>query len=113
MSEIMRPVWADPTYLAELTEVKRTNVNVPSLGTVKAADNNPRRWAIGFAGYLAGSPPAQTTIVSGTLQDARGWVLGDAGVWFRLFDHGPLVAEEWYIVSGGTAVVTVYEIMVR
>ena len=107
---MVRPSWADPSYTLATNHVAWKDTVLTSAPAVLLAARNPRRWAIGFvnftpsAGSLKVSPWADLTNVPFVTLTPGG------SVWYWLFQYGPLINEEWWVLS--TAVNTIRTIEV-
>lgn len=102
--QLIRPTWADPRWVVSANSFALVKVNFTPGQIIQLLPNDPTRWAIIF--NIGNGGASNTTIgpSNSPLQD--GFVLSNAGAMLRftLFDSGPMVCAEWYLLSIGSGV---------
>lgn len=107
---LYRPVWADPGFILSTNDSRTSDVAGGNGATVKLANNNPKRWAIGFV--VGTSLLSPWTVAPWIDPQSFGWpITGTTAVrWFDLFTYGPIICHEWYGLQNGFDAVRVVEI---
>lgn len=107
---VMRyPSWMDAQYVlhASTWNVQRVTATLPGTGPV--ISRSGRRFMIGFRADAA----IVGTIKVGPFRDpaSSGWELTATAnpIWFALWTHGPIVCDEWYVITTPPEACLVYE----
>lgn len=108
----IRPSWADPTLVMQLTALRVTTTDLGPGGTKEVVPADPKRVALGLRlGAAAVNPAAFYPAGSGA---DFGWTLTASSdpLWFDLFTFGPLVTAAWLSDAAFNLPVAVYEIYI-
>ena len=107
---LRRPSWADPAFMVYTSELVTTPVDLAGVTIEVIAPANPRRWAIGFQLSLTGAvavavswsnrPDLVGQQLTARIQDN----------YFTIFNHGPMVTNEWYAFSAGPDTIQMTEL---
>ncbi len=102
--------WFDPLLLIKVTAVVPADVAVAAGAPVKLAVPNPMRLMIGFMLQL----PAVATVTVAPWPKVDQFQIRTLSVtdpnWFKLFDYGPLVSQDWWALATGNTTVRVIEV---
>ena len=109
--ETIRPAWADPLYLLATNDCIITPHQFTLGSPVQILAANPRRWAFGVIPRNDGN--SSGSFAPWAEMDNIGWVMSQAigPQWFTVFEFGPLVSRQWYLVAVPNSVWKVIEIV--
>ena len=107
------PPWMDALWMLQASHLETRTVQSVAPGGNAAVPGNSQRWAIGFkhgSGVIAAM--AVTPIQSA---EAFMWdILGRSEPrWFTIFEFGPMVPMEWYVIGTPGIDVMVFELLIQ
>lgn len=107
---LIYPSWGDPGFSLAAYQVNPTVITLVAVTPKLVAQNNPRRWAIGFQDTLVGPSSPRVGIM--TDPSRYGHTVNNTltGSWFTIFNYGPMVSMEWWALSTGGGDFLLYEI---
>lgn len=108
---MVRPVWADPSYLMAVTSYQTTDVDDTAGPQSLVAPANPGRWAIGFSGPSG----LAATVYLAPYADVGAYPLVQLTttdlIWLELFKYGPMVTREWWALFPPGVTIRVHELV--